>query len=117
MDLYPTLIEVCGLPPRTGLEGTSLVPLLKDPAAPWDGASVTTHGKNNHAVRTPRWRYIRYANGEEELYDHDADPHEWTNLARGDKYAEVKRGLARRLPKVNADEIADIRKQPPGRDP
>ena len=51
---------------------------------------------------TERWRYIRYADGSEELYDHDADPHEWTNLAAESRLDEVKRDLARRLPERNA---------------
>src|SRR5581483_1828521 len=63
MDLYPSLVELCGLKERAGLEAHSLVPLLKDPKAEWGHASITTHGKNNHAVRTERWRYIRYADG------------------------------------------------------
>ena len=102
LDLYPTLVELCGLPQKPELEGESLVPLLKDPAAPWDHPAVTTHGRNNHAVRTERWRYIRYADGTEELYDHDNDPHEWTNLAAESRLDEVKRDLARRLPERNA---------------
>jgi arylsulfatase A-like enzyme len=108
MDVYPTLVDVCGLPPKSGLEGVSLSPLLANPALPWDKASVTTHGKDNHSVRTAKWRYIRYSNGDEELYDHDADPHEWTNLARDKKYAETMRELARWLPTVNAPEIASV---------
>jgi len=81
MDLHPTLIELCGLPPRTDLECRSLVPLLRNPGAEWDYPTLMTHGRGNHAVRTERYRYIRYRNGEEELYDHANDPNEWTNLA------------------------------------
>ncbi len=61
------------------------MPLLRDPDAAWDRPAVTTHGRNNHAVRSERWRYIRYADGSEELYDHDADPLEWANLAGSDE--------------------------------
>ena len=74
LDLYPTLLELAGLPAKPDNEGVSLVPLLKDPAAAWDHAALTTKGFKNHAVRTERWRYIRYADGAEELYDHDRDP-------------------------------------------
>src|SRR5262249_1696558 len=94
MDMYPTLVELCGLTPRPGLEGHSLVPLLKDPKAEWGHPALTTHGRNNHAVRTDRWRYIRYADGSEELYDHDADPLEWKNLAKSAEHAKVKEELA-----------------------
>jgi arylsulfatase A-like enzyme len=102
MDIYPTLIDLCGLPRKPELEAASLVPLLRDPQAKWERPSLTTYGCNNHAVRSERWRYIRYADGSEELYDHDADPLEWKNLAHEAKYASVKTDLAKWLPKVNA---------------
>lgn len=101
LDLYPTLIELCGLPGRDGLEGVSLVPLLKNPQAPWDHPSLTTHGRDNHGIRTERWRYIRYNDGTEELYDHDRDPLEWKNLAKSPEFNQVKLELAKWLPKVN----------------
>jgi choline-sulfatase len=91
LDLYPTLNELCGLPPQSGLDGHSLVPLLKDANAlrPWP--AITTHNRGNHSVRSERWRYIRYADGTEELYDHRNDPNEWKNLASDPRLAEVKR--------------------------
>jgi len=103
LDIYPTLVDLCGLSPKSELEGDSLVPLLKDPTTPWDRPVVTTYRRNNHAVRSQRWRYIRYKDGTEELYDHDSDPMEWTNLAGKAEYKSVKADLARWLPKVNAD--------------
>jgi len=106
LDLYPTLVELCGLPAPSQLEGVSLSPLLRDPGAAWDRPSVTTYGSGNHAVRSQRWRYIRYADGSEELYDHDADPHEWRNLASSAEHASVKAELAAWLPTVN---VADPR--------
>lgn len=102
VDLYPTLIELCGLEKKAGLDGQSLVPLLKDAKASRAEPSITTEGRENHAVRTERWRYIRYANGDEELYDHDADPLEWKNLAKDASFAATKTELAALLPKVNA---------------
>jgi len=102
LDLYPTLVELCGLPPREELEGRSIAPLLPDPAAEWDHPVVTTHGRDNHAVRNERWRYIRYSDGSEELYDHKQDPREWTNLAGDPQWNELKASLAMHLPKVNA---------------
>jgi arylsulfatase A-like enzyme len=103
LDLYPTLIELCGLPPppRPTLEGESLVPLLRDPKAERTTPAITTHGHMNHAIRTARWRYIRYRDGGEELYDHESDPREWTNLAGDPRYAEVKVELQQWLPEVN----------------
>ncbi|MCR4413818.1 MAG: sulfatase [Thermoguttaceae bacterium] len=101
LDIYPTLIELCGLAPREGLEGHSLVPQLRDARTPRPWPAITTHNQNNHGVRSEHWRYIRYADGSEELYDYRADPHEWKNLAKDSRYAEVIRDHARWLPKVN----------------
>ncbi|MHC4800214.1 MAG: sulfatase, partial [Planctomycetota bacterium] len=67
LDIYPTLIELCSLAPKEELEGKSLVRLLKKPDAQWNRPVITTHGRNNHAVRDQRWRYIRYSDGNEEL--------------------------------------------------
>ncbi len=104
LDIYPTLADVCGLPVGGHLEGKSLKPLLQDAGAAWERPVITTHGFKNHSVRSERWRYIRYSDGTEELYDHENDPMEWTNLAGDPQYAEVKRRLAKWLPKVNAEE-------------
>lgn len=99
IDLYPTLIELCGLPEKTGLEGRSLAPLLGNPEHEWPYPALTTQMPGNHAVRTENWRYIRYVNGDEELYDHRQDSHEFHNLASNPEYAEIKAQLARHLPK------------------
>jgi len=102
LDLYPTLVELCGLglPPQS-LEGRSLA----KPDAKTDRVAITTQGRGNHAVRSSRYRYIRYADGSEELYDHENDPHEWYNLAADPDLAKVKLRLAERLPTVNAEPI------------
>jgi arylsulfatase A-like enzyme len=102
MHIYPTLCELCGLSIPKQVQGQSIRSLLKDPTAKWSQPAITTHEFKNHAVRTERWRFIRYANGDEELYDHDADPHEWTNLASEAKFASVKSELAKLLPSDNA---------------
>ena len=104
VDLYPTIVELAGLPPKEDNEGHSLVPLLKDPESGWPRVALTTHGRHNHAARDRRWRYIRYADGSEELYDHASDPNEYENVAGEASLAEVKARLARHLPKVNAEE-------------
>lgn len=102
IDIFPTLVELCDLPPLEQLQGNSLVPLLKDPQRKWNHSALTTHHPGNHAVRSERWRYIRYANGDEELYDHQNDPHEWTNLANDPKYLSVKQDLAKEMPEQSA---------------
>lgn len=89
VDIYPTLIELAGLPEKEGLDGVSLIPLLKNPDAEWARPAVMTQGEGNHAVRSDRWRYIRYNDGTEELYDHENDPWEWTNLAGKPEHAAV----------------------------
>jgi len=102
MSIYPTLMDLAGLPVPSHVEGASIRKLLADPGAKWDGAALTTYQFENHAVRTDRWRYIHYNDGGEELYDHRADPNEWTNLAAKPEMAEVKKKLAAYLPKTNA---------------
>jgi arylsulfatase A-like enzyme len=103
VDLYPTLAQLVGadVPPR--LEGASLVPQLRDPTKERPFPAVTTHGFRNHAVRDERYRYIRYADGSEELYDHDEDPNEWNNLVRHPRYAEQRARLAEWLPQVDTE--------------
>ncbi len=103
LDLYPTLVELAGLPAQEGLDGRSLVPLLRNPDLNWQPA-VMTHGRLNHAVRSESFRFIRYADGSEELYDHRVDRMEWTNLAGDSNYAAVKRDLAKSLPETNVPE-------------
>ncbi|MHC4241592.1 MAG: sulfatase [Planctomycetota bacterium] len=98
MSLYPTLVELCGMPLKVENEGVSIVPLLKKPAAKWEHIALTTHTKGNHSICSDRWRYIRYANGDEELYDHEKDPEEWNNLAEQPEYTLVKKNLSRWLP-------------------
>jgi len=102
MDIYPTLVELCELPRRERLEGVSLMPLLKNPQAAWDRPAVTTYLRGNHSVRSERWRYIRYRDGGEELYDHLNDELEWYNLAGKPEYQAIKQELARWLPRVDA---------------
>ena len=101
LSVFPTLIELCDIERRPQLEGTSLVPLLADPDATWDRPAITTNGQNNHAVRTEQWRYIRYYDGSEELYDHSVDAREWKNLAGDAQYDPIKRRLAEWLPTLN----------------
>jgi arylsulfatase A-like enzyme len=100
MNLYPTLADLAGIPlrvPQT-VEGRSMRPLLADPAAPWDFPAVSTFREGNHAVRSERWRYIRYADGSEELYDHSVDPNEWRNLAGDPALEGVKASLRGWMP-------------------
>ena len=101
IDIYPTLVDLCGLPKRKGLDGQSLKPLLENPKQEWDRPVVMTYGFNNHAVQTERWRYIQYHDGGQELYDHDRDPNEWINLATIPERQKVIRELQGVLRGIN----------------
>ena len=121
VDLYPTLIDVCGLTGETkkndkghSLDGHSLKPFLTDPDTDqWSGpSSVLTAlykwrmkydpSKESYSLRGRDWRYIRYENGKEELYNTTEDAHEWTNLAskpeHSSRLAGFREELAARLP-------------------
>lgn len=93
VDLYPTLVELCGLRLPDGLEGTSMVPLLRDPKRPWKKAafSVVRRGRTlGTSVRTERYRFNQYGSTEqEELYDHANDPDEFTNRIKDPAYAQA----------------------------
>lgn len=106
IDIYPTLNELCGLPSIPVHEGRSLMPLLNDPEAEWERPSLTTYGRGNHSLRSRRWRYTRYHDGSEELYDHSTDPNEWTNLAGDPQYSAVRAELARWLPQRDAPAVS-----------
>ena len=109
VDLYPTLLDLCGLEPKAGLDGFSIRPLLRNPkAGKWAGPSgaLTAVGGNAKSVdpkdqsfslRTSRYRYSLGHKGGEELYDHDKDPQELTNLATNPDYAAIKKDLNAQL--------------------
>jgi arylsulfatase A-like enzyme len=105
MDIYPTLVELAGFERPAHLEGRSLVPLLEDPAVVWQHPTLSTYGYRNHAVVSAEHKYIRYADGSEELYDVRMDPDEWRNLAMDANYADVKQGLSQFLPETDAPDL------------
>jgi arylsulfatase A-like enzyme len=97
LDIYPTLVDLCDLPPKPDLDGESLRPLLEDPQGLWDKPAITSNGPDKISVRTERMRYSRFPDGEE-LYDHDSDPNEWRNLAGQPEYVPAIARLAALLP-------------------
>lgn len=115
LTIYPTLTELCGIPTPKHVEGKSIVPLLKNPKGEWNSPALTTYNFRNHAVRTEGFRYIRYANGDEELYDEAADPYEWKNLAQDPKFATEKSRLAKFLPREDAPDIGGTDNQGGGK--
>ncbi len=107
--IYPTLIELCGLKPKNDLDGQSLAPLFANPDAEFPPA-LTTYLRGNHAIRSGPWRYIHYADGTEELYNHTTDADEWNNLAGDPKYESTINRLRAFVPKNNAEAAANMKK-------
>lgn len=109
IDLFPTLAELCGVQAPANIQGQSLVPLLKDPAAAGRGWAITQVVRGGgaggakrffgYSLRTNRWRYTEWDDGGKgrELYDHDADPREITNLAEVPMHAGIVEGLSHQL--------------------
>lgn len=102
LSIYPTLLELSGLPAYDRNEGNNLVSMMKNDEGINEARAITSFGMNNHTVKVDGYRYIRYEDGTEEFYDHSSDPNEWTNEAETPKYKtqiELMKGL---LPKVNS---------------
>jgi arylsulfatase A-like enzyme len=107
IDIYPTLVALCGLtPPATHtLDGVDLSAILAGRSKDRGKPVLSTYGQGSHSLRDERFRYTRYRDGSEELYDHRGDPHEWNNLAGDPRFAPAKARLAAHLPAVEADPI------------
>jgi len=101
LDVYPTLVELAGLPGVDGIDGTSLVPLLEDPTRRLKPAAYSfrraTPPRLGWSVRTDRYRYTEWPDGSRELYDHDSDPGEYRNLAEAAEHAERVESLRQLL--------------------
>ena len=109
IDLYPTLLSLCNAPaPAHKLDGVDLKPLLSGKVKERGAPVLSTYGRGNHAIRDGRYRYIRYRNGDEELYDHRNDPYEWTNLAGDPHLTDVKKTLCAFLPKEDAPDVPEV---------
>lgn len=105
IDIYPTLLDLCGLSPNKELEGHSLLPFFQNPDYSWDYPVITTASPGCYAIRDKEWRFIQYANGEQELYSHKNDALEWNNLIADSKYQHIVEKLQTWIP--NSTEIAD----------
>lgn len=106
IDLYPTLVELCDLPKNESNDGRSFAELLKNPTKPWNTPTLTTYKKGNHSVYDGRYRYTVYRElgGSEELYDHQVDPMELTNLVSSPEHQEIVKRLAEYIPPTDAPE-------------
>lgn len=99
LDVLPTLVDLCGLPPGRPMDGRSLAPLLKNPDADWPHVASTSFGPGNVSIRSEHYRYIRYLDGSEEFYDHRIDRHEWDNRIREPSMATAINAHRAHLPK------------------
>ena len=102
IHVYRTLCEMTGIECPEYVDGSSLAGLLNAPDSAFDPPAITTWGRGNYSVRDDHWRYTRYFDGSEELYDHRVDPNEWNNLADVAAHANAKERLARHLPQNEA---------------
>jgi iduronate 2-sulfatase len=94
LNVYPTLVDLCGLPMPDGQEGLSVRPLLDNPQATWDHPAYTVWSEDGRTltgigVRIERWRYAEYVLGGPMLLDMENDPHQLKNLTHDPKYADV----------------------------
>jgi len=121
IDLYPTLAELCGVDTPDNLQGQSLAPMLADPNAKgrgWTISQVSRRGKkrvSGFTIRTPRWRYTEWDEAKQgrELYDHDNDPLEQTNLANDSQQADRVVELSATLRKAVAESYPESGEIPP----
>jgi len=97
IDLFPTITGLAGVPSHAP-DAASLLPLMEDAASARTAPAIMTWGRGNHSVRSDFWRYTRYHDGGEELYDLRADPHEWSNLASNAAFREICKNLRRTIP-------------------
>ncbi|MDF7824541.1 sulfatase [Pontiellaceae bacterium B12227] len=106
INVYRTLCQLTGLDVPDYVDGQSLVPWLNDPSKPMEQPAMTTWGRGNYTLRSKEWRYTRYFDGSEELYDESADPNEWTNLAMNPEYDAIKKTFAAWLPTKEAPQVS-----------
>ena len=104
IDIYPTIADLCELEPPSNLQGESFRRLLQNPEGSWKRPALTSTTAGNHTVRSDRYRYIRYKDGSEELYDHENDPHEWHNLANDPSKKEIKQQHGEWIDRLNETE-------------
>lgn len=109
LSLYPTLLELAGLPEREENDGPSLVPLLENPNASWNHVAVThLDHPGDMGISDQEYRYIRYRDGSEELYHLPTDPHEWHNLSADHTHTKALEAIRKKAP----TKLAPLRETP-----
>ena len=93
IDIYPTLLDLCGLPPTNKIKGRSLKPLLENPNLAWKHPAFTYRKDGGKSVQFEQYRFIEYGDGSQEFYNHTVDPHEWTNLISNPEYQPTIKDL------------------------
>ncbi|MEM7600692.1 MAG: sulfatase [Verrucomicrobiota bacterium] len=108
IDLYPTLVDLCGLPANDRVSGRSLRPLLADRDTKWDYPALTYRKNGSRSAQDHRYRYIEYGDGTMELYDHKRDPHEWDNVAEDSQYSDILKRLKSKLSRWHVGQNSDV---------
>lgn len=103
MDIYPTLTNLCNLPPRDDLDGISLVPILENPDTILPRPIISTYDYGSYSVRYNEWHYIKYIDDSEELYNLESDPDEWVNLSSELSLQNIKDQLEQFIPAAPVD--------------
>lgn len=103
MDIYPTLVDLCGLPKRNDFDGVSLKPILEKPDTLLPRPIITTYDYGSYSVRFNQWHYIKYVDDSEELYNLETDPEEWFNIAGADSVVDIKSKMTTFIPQNPID--------------
>jgi arylsulfatase A-like enzyme len=110
VDLYPTLIDICKLnKPQHQLDGRSVTSLMKNPDTEWPYPAITCNGRDSYSLTFERYKYNRFFDGSEELYDHHNDPLEHKNLADTPAMESIKNQCMAYLPQKSAPNVSDSR--------
>lgn len=105
VNVFPTLLSLCNLLEKSDLDGNDMTPLLKDVNSSWEYPAITEIKTGNMSVRSMDWRYIRYMDGTEELYDRKNDPNEWVNLSGDNQYRDIIKKHSRWIPDSFANPV------------
>ena len=121
LDIYPTLVDQTGFKIPSELEGLSLSPLLNNSEAKWDKPAITqvhhSSNKQGYSIRTKKWRYTEWNEGRDgkELYNHELDPEEATNLASNPEYTQVIAQLSKQVQVYSKNYVANASKAKKGK--